>query len=407
MIHIIIGCGAAAITAAKTIRELDENASIIMIFADEHLHSRCMLHQYLRYNRDEETISVVPSNFFETQNITWLKKTFVTHIDTSNQEVILHDRTKLYYDRLLIATGAYSFIPPIGQFREATNVFGLRNLTDAQQITKLSKTAEHVLIVGSGLVSMDVAYALLEQEKDVTVVEMEHFILPKQLDSNASHTYQQLFEQHGCKFYLGRKVLNSNITKGGKITSVTLDDGITIPCDFIIVAAGICPSIDCVSQSNIETERYIKVDDTLKTSVSNVYAAGDVIGLSAIWPNTMKQGQIAAYNMCGFTTQYIDSYTMKNTMNFYGLSTLSFGDGHIDDNDEVILYEDVFQYKKAILHNGSLKSILLQGNIDYSGIYQYLIKNKIDISKMKANIFKLSFADFYGIEVDGRHLSLS
>lgn len=403
MIHVIIGVGAAGITAAKTIRELDKEAAIIMISSDEYVHSRCMLHKYLSHERNEESISFVPKNFFEKNDIIWIKGCYVTDIHTKEQEIELADGTKIVYDQLLIATGADSFIPPVGQFREANNVFGLRNLSDVIQINKLAKDAKNILIVGSGLVGMDAAYAFLEQQKNVTIVEMADKILPNQLDETAGKAYQKLFEAHGAKFLLGRKASETIMNDTGGIEAVILDDGARIDCDFILVAAGVCPSVACVANSDIEADRFIKVDPYMKTSCKNVYAAGDVTGLAAIWPNAMKQGQAAAYNMCGTAMQYSDQYAMKNTMNFYGLTTLSLGRGIAEEGDEVIICEDAQNYKKAIIRNGKLDSILLQGNIDYSGVYQYLIKNKIDLSSVKTGVFHLSFADFYGIDKTGQY----
>jgi NAD(P)H-nitrite reductase large subunit len=403
MIHVIIGVGAAGIMAAKTLRELDSEAIIIMISTDEYVHSRCMLHKYLSHERDEENISFVSNDFFEENNILWMKKHIVSNIHTNEQEVELEDGTKISYDKLLIATGANSFIPPVGQFREANNVFGLRNLSDAQQIDKIAKDVEHILIVGSGLVGMDTAYAFLEQQKDVTIVEMADRILPTQLDQTAGKAYQELFEQHGYKFLLGKKASETIINESSNIEAVILDDGTRIDCDLIIVAAGVQPSIACVTNSNIQTKRFIEVDATMRTSCKNVYAAGDVTGLSAIWPNAMKQGQVAAYNMCGIETPYLDKYAMKNTMNFYGLTTLSLGSGVVEEGDEVIICEDAHNYKKAVLHDGYLDSVLLQGTLDYSGIYQYLIKNKIKLASVKTDIFHLSFADFYGMDKKGQY----
>lgn len=92
---------------------------------------------------------------------------------------------------------------------------------------------------------------------------------------------------------------------------------------------------------------------------------------------------------------------MKNTMNFYGLVTLSLGRGTEEEGDVVLEQEDSHNYKRAILRNGKLDSILLQGSIDYSGIYQYLIKNEIDLSGMEKDVFHLSFADFYGVKENG------
>ena len=192
MTHVIIGVGAAGITAAKTIRELEPDARIIMISPDEYVHSRCMLHKYLSHERDEKTLSFIPENFFDAFHITWIQKKAVS-INTARQEVMLEDDSRILYNRLLIATGADSVIPPIMNFREAKNVFGLRNLSDAQNIRACSEKANKILVVGSGLVGMDAAYAFLEQGKDVTVLEMADRILPKQLDETAGKAYQKLF----------------------------------------------------------------------------------------------------------------------------------------------------------------------------------------------------------------------
>ncbi len=404
MIHVIIGVGAAGITAAKTIRKKDADSTVVMISTDEHVHSRCMLHRYLSHERNEDTLSFVEPDFFENYNISWIKGAPVRTIDTEKQLVLLENGSSQPYDRLLIATGANSFIPPVGQFREANNVFGLRNLSDAQAIRPLADKAEKILIVGSGLVGMDAAYAFLEQGKEVTVVEMAERILPIQLNETAGQAYKDLFESHGCRFLLGKKASETHMNEQGAIDYVSLDDGTRIDCELVIVAAGVRPALECAQDTPIEIDRFIKVSDTMETNCPNIYAAGDVAGLSGIWPNAMKQGETAALNMCGIHTEYEDRYAMKNTMNFYGLVTLSLGRGIAEDGDLVVEQEDAHNYRRAILRDGKLDSILLQGNIDYSGIYQYLIKNRIDLSGKENEIFHLSFADFYGVKDNGEYM---
>ena len=102
MIHVIIGVGAAGITAAKTIRENDPDAAITMISTDEHVHSRCMLHRYLSHERNEDTLSFVEPDFFEAYRIQWRNGVSVRTIDTAEQVVVLNDNTCCSYDRLLI-----------------------------------------------------------------------------------------------------------------------------------------------------------------------------------------------------------------------------------------------------------------------------------------------------------------
>lgn len=403
MMYVILGVGAAGISAAKTIRQHDKDASVIMISSDRSVHSRCMLHKYISGERDEKTISFVPEGFFEEENIYWYPETCASQIDTDGQNVILDDGTKIHYDKLLIATGADSFIPPVGDFRTASNVYGLRNLSDAQAIRERGKTAGKVLVIGAGLVGLDAAYGFLEEGKDVTVVEMAERILPLQLDACAGKEYQKLFEQAGCRFLLGRKAEQTVLDRENAVTTVILDDGTEIGCDLVIVAAGVRPAIACVKGSRIFADRFIQVDEYMQTTCKDVYAAGDVTGIAGIWPNAMKQGAVAGSNMCGIRQQYLDRYGMKNTINFFGLTTLSLGRGVEADGDEVIVREDRRNYKRAIIRDGKLDSILLQGDIDYSGIYQYLIKNGIELGDKKDRIFDLSFADYYGVLDDGQY----
>lgn len=403
MMYVILGVGAAGISAAKTIRQHDKDASVIMISSDRSVHSRCMLHKYISGERDEKTLSFVPEGFFEEENIYWYPETCASQIDTDGQNVILDDGTKIHYDKLLIATGADSFIPPVGDFRTASNVYGLRNLSDAQAIRERGKTAGRVLVIGAGLVGLDAAYGFLEEGKDVTVVEMAERILPLQLDACAGKEYQKLFEQAGCRFLLGRKAEQTVLDRENAVTTVILDDGTEIGCDLVIVAAGVRPAIACVKGSRIFADRFIQVDEYMQTTCKDIYAAGDVTGIAGIWPNAMKQGAVAGSNMCGIRQQYLDRYGMKNTINFFGLTTLSLGRGVEADGDEVIVREDRRNYKRAIIRDGKLDSILLQGDIDYSGIYQYLIKNGIELGDKKDRIFDLSFADYYGVLDDGQY----
>lgn len=403
MMYVILGVGAAGITAAKTIRQNDKDASIVMLSSDQYVHSRCMLHKYISGERDEKTLSFVPENFFEEQNIYWYSGKYARQIDTDGQDVILDDGIKIHYDKLLIATGADSFIPPVGDFRTASNVYGLRNLSDAQAIRAKGRQARRVLVIGAGLVGLDAAYGFLEMGKKVTVVEMADRILPLQLDACAGQEYQNLFEKAGCVFRLGRKAEKTVLDEQNAVKTVILDDGEEIACDLVIVAAGVRPAIGCVKGSKIAADRFIEVDAYMQTSCRNVYAAGDVTGIAGIWPNAMKQGAVAANNMCGIPQTYLDRYGMKNTINFFGLTTLSLGRGIENPGDEVVTREDQRSYKRAIIRDGKLDSILLQGDISYSGIYQYLIKNGIELGEKKDKIFELSFADYFGVLDDGQY----
>ena len=183
----------------------------------------------------------------------------------------------------------------------------------------------------------------------------------------------------------------------GNITEVILSTGEHVPCDFIIMAAGVRPRIQLALDSGIKAERAIEVDSRLRTSAPDVYAAGDCTGLSGVWPDAMAQGKAAAENMAGVDTVYEKPYPFKNTSNFFGVTMLSVGRLDLTEGAEILLHKTPKEYKKAIVKDGRLTGYLSMGDISNSGLYLHLIKNGVDVSGKLYKIFRLSFADFYGI----------
>ncbi len=422
MKHVIIGGGAAGIKAAEQIRSLEKDSKITIIMEDMNIHSRCMLHKYLSGERGIEEMSFLPKEMEEKLNIEFFRGYTISSVDTDKKIVKiipLNDQIgeansgakieEVSYDRLLIATGSNGFIPPAPGLREAKNVYCFRHLREAEIIREKAKDANDIAIIGAGLVGIDAAYGMLERGKKVTVIDMALSIIPMQLCKKAGDMYQKLFEDDGCKFELGRKVSDTKMDVNGNITSIILDNGTEVKCDLVISAAGERASIKFLEGSAVKIDRFIEVDDHMRTNVKDVYAAGNATGLSGTWPNAKKEAEVAAYNMCGYDKVYDDTYAMKNTMNFYGLATLSLGSGKAEEGDRVIEQQDSFGYRRAIIRNGVLDSVVLQGkNLNYAGVYQHIIKNKIniqDIIKDSENkVFKLSFADFYATDDRGQYV---
>ncbi len=130
MKYVIIGTGAAGMKAARTIREFSSKHEIVMISSDQYVHSRCMLHKYISGERNEQQLNFTEEAFFTDYNIHWIKENPVISICVEDKTVLLKDQSKVTYDKLLIASGANSFIPPVGDLRNASNVCGLRHLTE-------------------------------------------------------------------------------------------------------------------------------------------------------------------------------------------------------------------------------------------------------------------------------------
>lgn len=399
---VIVGAGAAGISAAAELARRKPWEEITMLSEDEFPYSRCMLHKYLAGERKARQLCFTEEDFMSRRDIDFRGGVKVLSVDTAKKRVIT-DGEEVSYDKLLLAAGAAYTLPPVPNFRNAENVYGFRDLKDAEAIKRACKSAKKVLIVGSGLVGMDVAYALLAYPLDITVVEMASRILPLQTDEVCARRYQMLFEKAGVHFRLGVGASDTVMDSEDKIREVILSDGSVLPCDVIVAAAGVRPRISVLGNADIFINRGIQVDEYMRTSCPDVYAAGDITGQSGIWPNAVEQGRIAAVNMAGGCEAYTDRFCTKNTCNFFGLPMLSVGSVGADgDNYTVLTQETPRNYKKLILRDDYVIGALFQGDLTGTGIWQYLIKNRIDVSKVEKSLFHISIADFHCFDEDVR-----
>ncbi|MDR1507143.1 MAG: FAD-dependent oxidoreductase [Treponema sp.] len=411
MNHVIIGAGAAGIAAARTLLKELPGDTVEMVSQDSEVYSRCMLHRFISGERSAESINFVNDGLLTFPRFRWVKGKSVTRLDGALKAVYAGEEKLSSGDTVILAPGSNSVTPPIGDLKTAGNVYGLRHLADARAIVDAAKNAGNVVVVGAGLVGLDAVAGLLELGKktgkrfDITVVEMAANILAINLDAHAAQAYQGLFEKAGVKFLLAKKVVNTKSAPGvdgvPRISSVELESGESLRCDMVILAVGVRPAVAFLEGSGVKTERAVVVNDRLETSVPGIYACGDAAGLSGIWPNAQVQGQIAAKNIAGWNLNYEDKFAVKNTVNFFDLVTLSVGAFNPQEGDDVLVREDSGNYQKIILRDNIPLGVVYQGNIAGKGYWQYLIKNKMPIDALKKSPWKISYADFWGMENNG------
>ena len=405
MNYLIIGASAAGVNAAKTLRMLDKDAKITLISKDTKVYSRCMLHYVISGSKSEEDICFVEDGFFDKYRINWSFGKKVIEVNVDNKFVKTDDESVIHYDKLLIASGADSFIPPIKNLREANNVYALRHMEDVVNINNEAKINTSAVIIGAGLVGIDAAVGLMKKGVKVNIIEMAPRILPLQLDDKAAKVYEKELVKNGAEVFTSVAVQEIIIEDNKNVKAVKLGDGREINCDFIICAAGVRPNIDFIKDQRIKIEKGIVIDSHCKTTVEDVYAAGDVCGISPIWPMAVKQGATAAYNMTGNLKELEDNFSLKNSMNFFGIQTVSLGNLEIPDNTykvEIREYKDI--YKKIIHKDGVIYGAIIQGDISYCGVLTQLIKNKIDVSSINKSVFDINYGDFYKVSGDGEYL---
>ncbi|EDT79702.1 FAD-dependent oxidoreductase [Clostridium perfringens] len=400
MRYIVVGASAAGISGAKTLRELDKDAEIILVSKDENVYSRCILHHYISGHRDIEALDFTDRDFFEKYNIEWKKGLEVKSIDDREHVIGLSNGESLKYDKILLATGASAFIPPVENLREAKNVVGLRNLEDAIKIKEEAEKVKNVVVLGAGLVGIDAIAGLAFKDLNVTLVEMGDRVLPIQLDKYASSKYEKRFEDAGVKLKLGVRAEKVLIDENKNPKALLINTGEEIPCELIIVATGVRSNVAFLKDSSIETDRFgLIINEKGETNARDVYGAGDITGRNPIWPTAVKEGIIAANNMVGNEIFMEDFFGSKNTMNFLGLTTMSLGVVNVPDDsytEEIDISGE--NYKKIIHKDGKIYGAIIQGDLSYAGVLTQLIKEKIHVSKVKKPLFEIDYADFFNIK---------
>lgn len=400
MRYVILGSSAAGIHGAKELRRLDKESEIVLISSDKEIYSRCILHHYLSGERNLKQLSFAENDFVKRYQIRWMKGRTCVSLDRKACQAVLENGETVGYDKLLIATGSHTYIPPVKHLKEAVNVCGFRNIQDIDGLKEAAKQAEHMIVMGAGLVGLDCVMGLLGIGRTATLIESAGWLLSKQLDERAAQTYQKAFLEKGITQHYGVGIEEAVLDKRGQICQVILTDGKRLPCDYMVVTAGVRPNIEFLEGSGIEVGKLgLLYDETGKTNDERVYGAGDVSGSSPIWPAAVKEGIIAAANMAGEKRHMTDFFASKATMNFLGIPTMSLGDVNPGDGDfQVMVREKRDSYKKMICRNGRITGAVLQGDLAYGGILQQLIARKINIAKVKKPVFDIDYSDFFHMD---------
>ena len=403
MKHVIVGASAAGINAAKTLRQLDQDADITIISEDESVYSRCIMHHYLKGRRNLKQLSFVGPEFMADNKINWLKGVKAAKIDTGKNELSLTDGSTVSYDKLLLAAGSSTAFPrKIKNLDKArSGVTGFRNIGDAMEIKKLAAESgiSNIVVLGAGLVGIDVVEGLLDFGKNISIVESYSHMLNRQLDMRAAGVYERAFSNAGVKQYYGTNVTELELDAGNAVRGVKLSSGVSIPCDLFIAASGAVANVAFLEGSAVAVDdRGLIFDKCGKTNIDNIYGAGDISGRSPIWPAAVKEGIIAAYNMAGRPLEQTDFFASKSTMNFLGIATMSLGLPEPPDNSYNVEtdFDDKGNYKKVIHKDGEIKGAIVQGDLSYSGILTQLIRGQVNVSKVKKPLFNIDYSDFFG-----------
>ncbi|NOX45176.1 MAG: NAD(P)/FAD-dependent oxidoreductase, partial [Caldiserica bacterium] len=241
MRHVVVGGGIAGLTAARRLRALDPSAEITVL-QEEPLpyYLRPGLISVLAGEKDIADISPFPPEWFERQGIAYRPGVRAVRLAPDRREVELAGGERVTYDRLLLATGAEPFIPPIpGLSLDREGIFALRRAADAERIIAYLERAKRAIVVGGGLLGLEAARALTRRGLSAVVLESRPWLLPRQLDRRGSEVLARVLAEMGIEVRTG--VVCRGIPGEGAVTGVQLEGGGRIAGEMVLVSTGIVP----------------------------------------------------------------------------------------------------------------------------------------------------------------------
>ncbi|WP_265444765.1 NAD(P)/FAD-dependent oxidoreductase [Flexivirga meconopsidis] len=321
----IVGASLAGAHAASALRDRGHDGAIVLVGAEKHLpYQRPGLSKgYLLGKDGPEELLVHPEDRYRELDVDLRLGTRVTAVDTASRRLAVDDGDDIVYDQLLIATGARPRTPALPGI-DLDGVHYLRTIDDSDALRARLAPGVHLTIVGAGWVGSEVAATARSLGAEVTVLDPLTAPLESVLGAELGRAFGVRHTDNGVDLRAGRLVTGID-GKGGRVTGVRTDGGDVIDTDLVLIAVGAEPNTELAQRAGIRVDRGVLVDDQLRTSAPEVYAAGDVVRadhpryVEAIrvehWDNAMQQGGFAGSSMLGadgvyervpyfFSTQY-------------------------------------------------------------------------------------------------------
>ena len=385
--YVILGNGAAGLSAAKAIRERDKTGSVIMISNEAYpTYNRPMLTKSMVAELDAKEILVEPEAWYQENNIHLLLEKEVTGIHTDKKEITLSDGTALKYTKLIYALGSECFVPPIPG-TDKPEVVAIRRMSDIEKIEAMLYRVQNVVVIGGGVLGLEAAWELKKSRKQVVVLEAAPQIMGRQLDEGASQMLTDISRSNGIDIHAGVQI--ASIEGESSVTGVKLADGREFPAELVIVSAGVRANVGAAKNAGLDINRGIVVNADMSTSDENIFACGDCAeyeGINyAIWPQALEQGKVAGANAAGDALTYT---TVSAGLSFHGMNTGLYAIGDNGKNPNLIYRTVEFkdmgrkQYEKYYFLNNRLCGAILIGDTSKMAFVTEAVEQKKTFKEM-------------------------
>jgi len=369
---LIVGNGAAGLSAAKAARAQDPDADIIMFCEDNHLpYYRLRLCNYIGKSIKGDELEINNDEWFEKNRIQVEKSSKVTEIDVKSKKIRANDK-EYVYDSLILTTGSTPIMPPF-KGKQLSGIHTIWTIEDIVEINKSLMDAKKAVVIGGGLLGLEAAYEISRMGINVSLIESMSRLLPKQLDEKGSEIFEDKVRSLGISVLCGKSVTGFEGDKYGRVKQVFMADDTSLEADVVIVTVGVAPNTAIFQDTGISMNRFVNVNEKMETSIKNVYAAGDVASVNGKWFGqwtvASKQGQVAGTNAAGGNAVY-KATDIPYVLSTMGTRVVSSGEtGVIRPDNSVVTYEinrrvdkENFSYSKLIFRNEMFVGYILVGD---------------------------------------------
>ncbi|MBQ9905779.1 MAG: NAD(P)/FAD-dependent oxidoreductase [Oscillospiraceae bacterium] len=382
--YVIIGNGVAAAGCIEGIRSVDAEGRITVISAEKHpVYCRPLISYYLENKTDLQRMHYRPESFYEDHKADVLYGRTVSAVDKDAKKVTLDNGDTLSYDALCCCTGSSPFVPPMQGLETVQNKFNFMTIDDSLALEQAVTPESKVLIIGAGLIGLKCAEGLHSRVKQITVCDLAPRVLSSILDDKCAAMMQKHLEQNGISFILGTSA------KEFSGNHVTMQNGTALDFDVLVLAVGVRANTALVKDAGGNVNRGIVVDDACRTSLADIYAAGDcteyhdissdTVKVMALMPNAYMQGHTAGVNMAGGEAVFDNAIPM-NSIGFFGFHCHTAGAQ--PEGCEMYEESDENHIKRLFVKDDRLTGFMLLGHMHRTGIYTALIRNKTPLSSV-------------------------
>ena len=400
---IIVGAGAAAFRFVQNYRDFNDKDEIHVFSKEPNLfYNRVLLPEYVTEELSWQQLLKIKKQELDKLNIKLHPETSISKIDTESKVVTDSNNEQHTFDKLILATGSRAFVPKDVQI-ELPGRFTMRNKSDADQFkayleaTNLPPEQQHVVIVGGGLLGLELAAALNHKGLKITIVQRSSRLMERQLDIVSSKLLALDVQERGIQTYFDNEVSTVFDDDDTGELNITLKSGRFITANAIVYAIGTVPNIEIARENGIKCARGVKVNQHLQSSHPDIFAIGEIAEynnqLFGITSAAEEQANVLANFIAGDISCAYNGSVLMNILKFNDLNLCSIGDIDVpynDDSYQEVIFTDISKryYKKCIVKDDLLVGAVLMGDKNEFAEFKGMIESKIEMSDKRNTLLR-------------------